>query len=123
MGINRVEVVINGNILSLQGDASEEHIQKVARVINEKLTEIQQAYDKTHLPVNKLNQLLVLNIADECVNSQEAFESAKFDLEQIDKQVKELKIQNKNLLREIEHVKVKLSDRIQHKKAHMDRGR
>ena len=37
MSKNRVEVVIGENIIALQGNESEEHMQCVAKVINKKL--------------------------------------------------------------------------------------
>ena len=44
MSKNKVEVVIGGLIYALQGEESEEHMQKVAKLINEKTYEVQSLH-------------------------------------------------------------------------------
>lgn len=109
MSKNRVEVIIGGSILSLQGDESEEHMQRVARVINDKLYEIQRAYNKNHLPVGKVNQLMVLNLADAYVKKQQECEALKANLEALTLQMAQMKEE--------------LANRQPHKKDHNNRGR
>lgn len=123
MAKNKVEVVINGHILSLQGDASEQHMQKVAKIINEKLDEIQTAYGKAHLPASKLNQLLTLNLADEYVKKQENLEDYLLRLEKISEQNEALKTEI-NKLKE-ENSQLKMSEKVQTKNHtnHANRGR
>lgn len=123
MAKNKVEVVINGHILSLQGDASELHMQKVAKIINEKLDEIQTAYGKAHLPVSKLNQLLTLNLADEYVKKQENLEDYLLRLEKISEENEALKTEI-NKLKE-ENSQLKMSEKVQTKNHtnHANRGR
>lgn len=120
-----MEVVINGHIMSLQGDASEEHMQKVAKVINEKLEEIQKAYGKAHLPVSKVSQLLTLNLADEYVKKQEVLDDDLVRLEKISKENEALKTAMSKLEEENMQLKEKMSEKVQTKNHtnHANRGR
>lgn len=102
MSKNRVEVVIGGNILALKGNESEEHMQRVARVINEKLAQIQATYDKTHVGQSKINTLLTLNLADECVKRQETLDASITSLE-------EIKIENEKLKEQVKRLSLQLA--------------
>ena len=120
-----MEVVINGNVLSLQGDASEEHMLKVAKIINEKLSEIHKAYDKSHLPASKLSQLLTLNLADEYVNKQELLEEYLLQLNALKNENEKLAETVGRLAAELAKTKEALSAEIEQKKhtTHTNRGR
>ena len=123
MSKNRVEVVIGGSILSLQGDESEEHMQRVARVINDQLSEIQAAYNKNRLPVGKMNQLLVLNLADAYVKKQQTCEKDQQALQEAKTEIKELTANLEALTLQIAQMKEELASRQPHKKDHNNRGR
>lgn len=124
MSKNRVEVVIGGNIYALQGTESEEHMQRVAKVINEKLTEIQTSYEKGHIGQSKLNTLLVLNLADECVKKQEKFDAYHTSLEDISIENEKLKATVKELNLQLAQTKEQLAIAThQGKKEHISRGR
>lgn len=102
MSKNRVEVVIGGNIMAIQGNESEEHIQRVAKVINEKLAEIQGKYTKTNIGQSKINTLLVLNLADECAKRQEALDVYTTSLD-------EIKIENEKLKETVKELTLQLA--------------
>lgn len=121
---NKVEVVIGGNILALQGDESEEHMQRVAKVINEKLIEIQDAYEKSHIGQSKINTLLTLNLADECVKKQEMLDNYKASLVTLQEENKKLFEQVEKLNAELLQTKEQLAMAThQGKKEHGNRGR
>lgn len=121
---NRVEVVIGGNILALQGDESEEHMQRVAKVINEKLIEIQSTYEKSHIGQSKINTLLTLNLADECVKKQEMIENYKESLAALQEENKKLFEQVEKLNGELLQTKEQLAIAThQGKREHGNRGR
>ena len=65
MSKNKVEVVIGGLIYALQGEESEQYMQKVAKLVNEETHEVQAVYHKQHINPARLNMLITLNIADE----------------------------------------------------------
>ena len=123
MAKNRVEVVINGNIMSLQGDASEEHIQKVAKIINEKLGEINRNYNKTHVPTGKVNQLLVLNLADEYVKKQEELAHTIEEVEAVRAENKALREQIDKLMVEVANNQKEIAASTEHKHTQKNRGR
>ena len=99
-------------------------MQRVAKVINEKLGEVQSAYAKVHIGQSKINSLLVLNLADECVKKQEAVESYIASLETIKAENEKLKEDVKELTMQMTQVREQLAIAThQGKKEHVNRGR
>lgn len=86
MSKTKVQVVIGGMIYALQGEESEEHIQKVARIINDKYAELENVYGKK-LPDPKAQMLVTLNVADEYVKSQELIEEARLEKVETEEQL------------------------------------
>lgn len=124
MSKNKVKVVIGGSIYSLQGNESEEHMQRVARLINEKLTEIHSAYNKAHIGQGKVNTLLTLNLADECVKRQEALATYTTSIEIANTENEHLKEEVKELTLQLAQIKEELAIATrQGKKEHGNRGR
>ncbi len=124
MSKNRVEVVIGGNIIALQGNESEEHMQRVAKVINEKLAEIQGSYEKVHIGQSKINTLLVLNLADECVKRQEALDNYTTSIEALSMENEKLKEMVSQLSTQLTHMREQLAIAThQGKQEHVNRGR
>lgn len=124
MSKNKVKVVIGGNICALQSDESEEHIQRVAKMINEKLTEIHSVYNKTHIGQSKINRLLTLNLADECVKRQETLDAYRISVEQITEENEQLKETVNELTLQLASIKEQLEiATYQKKKEHTSRGR
>lgn len=62
---NRVEVIIGGQVYTLQGSESEEHIQRVARVLDEKVTQIQKNDSMRRLSTTQKHMMAALNMADD----------------------------------------------------------
>ncbi len=65
MDKNKVEVLINGKIYTLVGVESEDHIQKVARYIDKKMSMISGQDTSKVLNNNLLGILTSLNVADD----------------------------------------------------------
>lgn len=124
MSKNRVEVVIGGNIIVLQGNESEAHMQRVAKIINEKLSEVQGSYAKVHIGQSKINSLLVLNLADECVKRQEALEHCTTSLQTLSIENKKLEETVNELNSQLAQIREQLAIAThQGKKEHTNRGR
>lgn len=60
---NRVEVEIYGERYILKGDATEEHMERLARFVDEQMRQVSRRNPR--LPLYKLAVLTALNIADE----------------------------------------------------------
>lgn len=122
---NRIEVIIGGAIYALQGEESEEHIQKVAKLINEKLIDIQKVAGKTKLTSHKANMLVALNVADEYVKVQQQLESYKNTVETCQEENEVLKARIQELTKEIAHIREQLaaSTHSHYKKDYQNRGR
>lgn len=124
MSKNKVEVVIGGSIYTLQSGESEEHMQRVAKIINEKLAEIHSVYDKTRIGQNKINTLLTLNLADECVKRKEVLDTYITSVERVTIENEQLKETVKELTLQLAHMKEELLIAThQRKKEHENRGR
>lgn len=109
MSKNRTEVIIGGNIYFLQSEDTEEHMQAVAKLINVKIDEINKAYDKCYLNQTKLTSLLTLNLADECVKTQQQLAQYKNELEKKMVGREELEHINVELRLEVEKLKQELA--------------
>ncbi|WP_069997528.1 cell division protein ZapA [Cellulosilyticum sp. I15G10I2] len=81
MSKNKVKVIIGGNIYALQGDESQEHIHKVASLINEKINSIQQSNVRTSLNTSRVYMLTALNIASEYIKTEEELEAYTTELQ------------------------------------------
>lgn len=81
MSKNKVEVIIGGNIYTLQSDMPKEHIQKVAQMIDEQITSIQKNDLSQRLSTSQLYMLTALNIADEYIKVKKDFERYEKELE------------------------------------------
>ena len=124
MSKNKVEVVIGGLIYALQGEESEEHMQKVAKLINEKTHEVQSVYHKQRVNPGRMNMLVTLNIADECVKSKQELERYMAELEKCNRENLALKDKMKELSLELTESKQQLAATEQFKKKeHTNRGR
>ncbi len=62
---NDTEVIIGGKLYTLSGYESEDYLQKIANYINNKISDYMKIDAFRHLPVDKQNVLLELNIADD----------------------------------------------------------
>ena len=108
----------------MQGNESEEHMQRVAKVINGKLAEIQGSYEKVHIGQSKINTLLVLNLADECVKRQEALDNYTTSIEELSMENEKLKEMVSQLSTQLTHMREQLAIAThQGKQEHVNRGR
>lgn len=124
MSKKRVEVIIGGSVYSLQGNESEEHMQHVVKVINEKLVEIHAAYGKAYKDQNKISALLALNLADDYVKKQETLEAYTTSVEKTIIENEQLKERVKELTLQLAHIKEQLAIAThQGKREHTNRGR
>ena len=85
------EVVIDGKVYTLSGYEGEEHLQKVAAYINNKIIEFDAIEDYRHLPLNMKNTLIQLNIADDYFKAKDQVTKLENDLEQKEKEIYDLK--------------------------------
>ncbi|MDF2612608.1 MAG: cell division protein ZapA [Clostridia bacterium] len=125
MSKNKVEVIIGGNIYSLQGEESQEHIHKVAGLINKIISSIQKANVRTSLNTSKVNMLTALNVASEYIKMQEELESYANELEKCNAENLALKDKIREMTIEITNVKNQMAEaKTYHKKNdHTSRGR
>ena len=85
------EVVIDGKVYTLSGYEGEEHLQKVAAYINNKINEFEAIEDYRHIPLNMKNTLIQLNIADDYFKAKAQVEKLERDMENKDKELYDLK--------------------------------
>ncbi len=126
------EVVIGGKVLTLSGYESAEYLQKIGNYINKKLTEYSSADSFRRQPADIQNILLQLNIADDFFKAKsqislleeelEAKEKELYDLkhelisvqiklENLQKQAKELQLENTEQSKKIVRLETELKDK------------
>jgi len=125
MSKNKVQVIIGGNIYSLQGEESQEHIHKVAGLLNKKINTIQQANVRTSLNTSKIYMLTALNVASEYLKVQEELESYTMELEKCNAENIALKDKIREMTIDITNAKNQMVDeKVYHKKNdNTNRGR
>lgn len=125
MSKNKVEVIIGGNIYSLHGDESQEHIHKVAALINKKLSNIQQASVRTSLNTSKIYMLTALNVASEYIKAEEELAAFGAELQKCSTENLALKDKIREMTLQITDVKTQLAEaKTSYKKNdHTNRGR
>ncbi|MDE6712664.1 MAG: cell division protein ZapA [Lachnospiraceae bacterium] len=76
-----VQVVIDGKVLTISGYESEEHLQKIASFINNKISEYQKVDAFKHANSDTQHRLIELNITDE-------YFKAKRQIGQLEEEIK-----------------------------------
>lgn len=125
MSKNKVEVIIGGNIYALQGEESQEHIQKVAGLIDKQIASIQKANVRTNLNTSKIYMLTALNVANEYIKTKEELAAYTDELEKCSAENLALKDKIREMTLELTNMKNQMtSTNIYHKKNdHTNRGR
>ena len=125
MSKNKVEVIIGGTIYSLRGEESQEHMHRVAELLNTKLSSIQQSNVRTSLNPSKVYMLTALNVASEYIKVQEELEHYATELEKCSAENIALKDKLREMTVELTNLKNQLAEaKIYHKKnEHINRGR
>jgi len=82
---NKVVVRIAGNEYILCGSESPEYIQKIAMMVDRKLRDITR---KNHLLSTSMASVLTaVNMADELVKTQEAYDKSEYELKELKKKI------------------------------------
>ena len=81
MAKNKVEVIIGGQVYALQGNESQEQIQKVAHVLDKKMVEIQKNDPMKRLNQSQKHLMLALSIAEEYLKEKTELDSYSRELE------------------------------------------
>ena len=120
-----MEVIIGGNIYALQGEESQEHIQKVAGLIDKQIASIQKANVRTNLNTSKIYMLTALNVANEYIKTKEELAAYTDELEKCSAENLALKDKIREMTLELTNMKNQMtSTNIYHKKNdHTNRGR
>ncbi len=78
-------VEILGRTLALRGSMPPERLQEVARLVDEQLRELRQAFPAS--PLTDLAILAALNLACECLESKEDYQQLHSEIEQRSRQL------------------------------------
>ncbi|MDA3732425.1 cell division protein ZapA [Niameybacter massiliensis] len=99
---NKVEVIIGGQVFALQGNESQEHIQKVASVLDQKVLEIHKQDPMHKLSSAQKHMMAALNMADEYLKM-------KTDLERFSQELEKCNAENLALLERIEEMSLEMN--------------
>lgn len=75
-----VQVIIDGQVLTLSGYESEDYLQKIASFINNKITEYNKADSFRHANKDTQHRLIELNIADEYFKAKRQIERLELEM-------------------------------------------
>lgn len=98
----KVEVIIGGQVYTLQGSESEEHIQKVARVLDEQVTYIQKNDSMRRLNNSQKHMMAALNMADDYLKM-------KNELQRFSQELEKCNAENLALLERIEEMSLEIN--------------
>jgi len=87
---NRVDVLIDGKVVTLKSTESEEYLHRLARYIDKKITDTTSASKTSMVDERTRTLLIALNVADDYFKSVEG--------------VKELETMHKKILKEMERM-------------------
>ena len=120
MGKNRVEVVIDGQIITLVSDEKEEYMQKVALYIDRKLNEIKS--NKSNKPVSEhLRTLLIsVNIADDYFKAVEKRQALEDTHESYVQEMGRMQEENILLTEKLYELQAQISHVRDHESSEMD---
>ena len=95
--------MIGGKLYNLNGDESEEYMQRVALYLNKKMDELKNGADLKRMNSRMQSILLAINIVDDLFKERKNVEEEK-------KRVSALTNENKRLQREIEKTRQELEE-------------
>ena len=86
-----VQVIIDGKVLTISGFESEEHLQKIASFINNKIAEYNKVDAFKHSNSDTQHRLIELNITDEYFKAKRQIEQLEADLRSKENELYDLK--------------------------------
>ncbi|MDR1066833.1 MAG: cell division protein ZapA [Clostridiales bacterium] len=109
---NTVEVVIDGEIVTLSGTESAEYIQKLALYIDRKISELSGG--KKFFGVNSFTKTLLIaaNIADDMFKEKENAENVRKTLALRETEIERLKTENARLAEEADKALILASENL-----------
>ena len=109
MSKNRVSASINGTQYTFLCEDSQQHINKVAEVVNNKMSKI--GMSNSMLNLQKISILAAVNIADELVKSQAELEMLKTQIASFEAEQVKVKKAFEQLKTDNERLKIQLNNR------------
>ena len=100
---NQTKVLIGGQVYTLNGNESEEYMQRVALYLNKKMAELKSGADLKRMNSKMQSILLAINSVDDLFKERKNVEEEK-------KRVLTLTNENKKLHREMEKTKQELEE-------------
>ena len=88
--MNRVNVTISGRAYTILAEESKEYMDRVAELVNSKISE---AHENADLTVEQASVLAAINIADECLKAQEQADSIRDQLQTYIEETRHLRSQ------------------------------
>ena len=88
---NDVQVIIDGRVLTLSANESEEYMQKIALYINNKLEELRAMSGYKRMSSDMQRIMLELNMADDYFKAKKRIAELESDLDERDKSEYDLK--------------------------------
>ncbi|MCL2015008.1 MAG: cell division protein ZapA [Defluviitaleaceae bacterium] len=110
MGPNRVEVIIDGQILTLLSDEEEAYMQKIALHVDKKINEMKVADTNKFFGDNFRVLLASLNITSDYFKALKQYEDLQELQTEYNEHISELQQENKALSEQIRDIQTQISD-------------
>ena len=106
--LNKVKVVIAGEIVALKSMEKPEHMHNVAQYLDNKINEISNASDAPILDERTRSMRIMLNIADEHLKKMGSITGLEKDAKKNAREIEKLREENEILKQRVENLQAEL---------------
>jgi len=105
---NKVEVLIGGEVITLRSNERVEHLHRLARYVDEKITTITAKTRAAVLSERVRSVLIALNVADDYFKSVDSFKDVELTQKKTAKEISQLQKENTLLQQRIKELQEEL---------------
>ena len=105
-----LEVLIDGRVYTLVGSCPEEHLQRIGRYIDKKITEARHVKPITSYNFDINTLFIIINIVDDLLYKMDTADALQSENNKLTAEIKRIKIENESLKTENEGLKSKMAE-------------
>lgn len=106
---NKIEVIIGGGLYVIQGDESQEHMQRVASYIDKVISDVKKLDLSNRMSTAQMAMLTSINVADDLLKAQKKLEDQDLENNDFYKEFTKLEKENEALKNKISEMQTELS--------------
>ena len=105
-----IEVLIDGRVYTLAGSCPEEHLQRIGRYIDRKISEARSIKPITAYNFDLNTLFIIINLVDDLLDKTDKSVSLKNEMENLSVENKRIKSENENLKQKLTEARKLLDD-------------